>query len=180
MQKSKARPKLSELEGCVLGVVSRSGPCSAYRVRKEFRESLTTSWRGSAGAIYPLLERLVAKGFLKEKAIEADARGTRTLTITRNGRNTLAEWVGDSAQWLGEPAADPVRSRLQFLDQTPVRRRAAIERWIAETQAGMTRLKVARTQSLDPFSDAALLGSWYQLEARVKWLEELRRNLPET
>ena len=32
--------------------------CTAYRVRKEFRESLTTSWRGSAGAIYPLLERL--------------------------------------------------------------------------------------------------------------------------
>ena len=55
---------LTDLEQAALGVVWRDGPCTPYQVRKQFLDSPTPSWSGSAGTIYPLMRRLEDMGLV--------------------------------------------------------------------------------------------------------------------
>ena len=171
----------SELEGCVLGTVARLGTCTAYAVRKAFRESLTTSWRGSAGAIYPLLKRQAAAGLIKEDEVVTDGRGTKMLCLTEAGRAALARWVEERESWIGEPAADPIRTRFQFIDfagQTD--QKALIDSWIDATLLNIARVERASAEigADEPLLASAHRATQLQLEARLKWLEELRENPP--
>ena len=172
-----ARDNLSELEGCVLGVVVRMGPCTAYAVRKEFRSSLTTSWRASAGTIYPVLQRLAAKRLVIERQVKGDARGTRTLSATKAGEAALADWISDPDGWIGEPAADPIRTRLQFMDLSSIPKLEQIDSWIARTEACIRQNEdesAAAIEAGELFRLAADRGTWHQLDARKRWLLEMR------
>lgn len=57
-------PEMTELEGTVLGLIALHPESTAYEVRREFQKSRTAHWRASAGAIYPLIERLVKRDLL--------------------------------------------------------------------------------------------------------------------
>lgn len=180
MTEKNASDILSELEGCVLGAVARFGPCTAYAVRKEFRSSLTTSWRASAGAIYPVLERLKARGLVTEQVVKGDARGTRKLKVTNKGLAELADWVATTADWMGEPAADPIRTRLQFMDLTTIQQQYQVEAWIERTDQAMQSIDAVLTETSeehDRLSVAVHRGTWLQLEARKRWLMEIAAEL---
>ena len=52
---------LSEIEACVLALVSVDGPATPYAIRKVFLNSPNPQWSGSAGTIYPLIGRLLRR-----------------------------------------------------------------------------------------------------------------------
>jgi DNA-binding PadR family transcriptional regulator len=167
---------LSELEGCVLGVICRSEPCTAYSVRAHFQGSLTTSWRASTGAIYPLIRKLARIGLISEEVVAGDRRGSRQLCTTAKGRAALKRWVEQRPEWLGEPSADAIRTRFQFIATAGADRPALITAWRADTETARalvaTRLAEFRVMG-DATEATALRGAELQLEARLRWLEEL-------
>lgn len=177
MTNARKVPDPSELEGAVLGTIARRGSCTAYQVRKNFRSSPTTSWRASAGAIYPLLHRLVKAGLLEERAIPGDGRGSKELRLTARGKEALKRWVSEEESWIGELPADPIRTRMQFMDLADVGDSKLLDQWIKHTKSNIERVEEglrALTEKSGPHALAVYTGARMQLEARLEWLEGLR------
>jgi DNA-binding PadR family transcriptional regulator len=171
-------PKLTDVEGCALGVVWQRGPCTAYEVRREFAVSSTPRWSASAGSIYPALQRLLARKLVRAAA---EAWGPREITryaITPRGLALLRGWIGPPlADELGGPAFDPLRTRSCFVGAMP---RAARRRWvreaIARTRHALAGLRErAAESSVVDFEAMARRGSILELETRLRWLDELAR-----
>lgn len=169
---------MTELEGVILGIIWSRGPCSGYVVHKRFANSPTSGWSSSTGSIYPALARLEAQGLIAATAPNDGQRG-RLLSLTPPGEDALRTWVlafGDDA---GGAVVDPLRARgiyvgildaegrREFMDHAERRARAA--------------LVSAEAAQLDPKGrdnwghQAALMGVRFEIEARLKWVEALRR-----
>src|ERR1043165_3427673 len=126
-------PRSSELEGFVLGLVWKLGPCSPYDVRRSLLESPSTQWSASAGAIYPLLRRLERSGLVRSKAKRTGKRERREYEVTAKGLGALRAWVGPPlAEEAVTVAHDPLRSRARFLGGLSKKERDA---WIAAARA---------------------------------------------
>jgi DNA-binding PadR family transcriptional regulator len=169
----------TELEAAVLGTVARRGPCTAYAVRKAFLDAPSTYWSGSAGAIYPLVARLEERGLLSARE-RPWGRGTKKLlSLTDAGHRTLRRWLAPPLPvWVAAHTADPVRTRLFYLEALPAAERMP---FVDDAEA-KTRLYLAHvrgeTQRLvaegDPFELMAARGIEIELEARLAWLAEVR------
>jgi DNA-binding PadR family transcriptional regulator len=174
--------KLSELEGAVLGVLWTEGPCTAYAVRKTFQSSPSPQWSGSAGAIYPLVRRLQAKGFAGSRAQPGDRRGGRLYSLTSRGLKALQSWMAPplSEDVTGVPM-DPLRTRLEFLGAlTPGMRRAFVKdaRLKLEEHIAATRADCRATRGKkDPARHLVARGALIMLLARKDWLKEVSRSL---
>ena len=118
---------LTELEGAVLGVVVRDGPCTPYAVKELFRASPSEFWSGSAGAIYPLMKRLEQRGLVASEGGSTGRRGHRTYRVTQGGRRAFVRWMTD-AERAAAIGFDPLRTRLVFLDHLSERSRAEFRR----------------------------------------------------
>lgn len=166
--------ELTELDFCVLGVIWRSGPLSAYGVRKVFRDSTTASWSSSTGSIYPSIRRLLAAGLATAGAPE-DRRGTQTLKITPDGLDRLRRWILELRPELGTATPDPIRTRAQFLTSVSSKERAefveAAHRITLEALRTLENVAEENTgdraQVLDQLGT---LGSILELKARLDWL----------
>src|SRR3954451_13065898 len=82
---------VTEFEGSVLGLISRSQPIHRYGLYKAFEQSPATSFR-SKGGLYPLVDRLIARGLVASSANEKGRRST-TLSLTPFGYQALAQWI---------------------------------------------------------------------------------------
>src|SRR3954454_25408593 len=82
---------VTEFEGSVLGLISRSQPVHRYGLYKEFEQSPATGFR-SKGGLYPLVDRLIARGLVASSARGTGAR-TATLSLTPLGYDALAQWI---------------------------------------------------------------------------------------
>jgi DNA-binding PadR family transcriptional regulator len=177
MQESEKPARMTELESCVLGLIAQLEPCTAYQIRNAFEDSLTTSWRASTGSIYPLIRKLDARGLITSVAVPKDGRGSRLLRLTEPGRDALLTWLAAQPDWLGEPSADPIRTRSHFLELLPAReRRSAVVAWLKATVRNIdhAKEKLARYRDDGATVDArAHSGAVMQLEARKAWLETL-------
>ena len=168
---------LTELEGAVLGIVARKQPLTAYAIRKEFESAVTQSWSASAGAIYPLVRRLVREGALEEAAKPNDGRGTTILRLTADGQKKLIAWLQISDLKMLGPVADPMRTRsfaFSQLDQTD--RQRVLHNWMKLNQEAinLTRAQIARFEAEgDATAAMATRGTELQLEARLTWMREL-------
>lgn len=174
MPHSKDRER-TELENCVLGIVWLYGPCTAYVVRQEFVTSQSSHWSGSAGSIYPLLERLRNAGLISA-AHETWGRGRKTrYRITSSGEATLRAWLGPPLpEWTAAPTFDPVRTRLSFLGAlSPRRRREFVSAALENLDRQLVAAR-ARMESIDdPYERLSVLGTIYELDARGNWLREV-------
>ena len=179
---SKARrAALTELESCVLGAIWLRGPCSAYAIRREFAESNSSYWSSSSGSIYPVIKRLHALGLVSAAAKPSDKRGRRDLVVTARGACVLRAWVHDLPDWTAKPSLDPVRARMNFLAVLDTRsaqldfidRAAAAARMQIDTLKGQVR----ETKENSRVEHLANLGSLYEVQARLRWLEAVRREL---
>lgn len=171
-------PKLSELEGVVLGIVGRLSSCTAYAVRKELARSPSTHWSASAGSIYPLVERLEGRGLIKSEVDPADGRGRRTVQLTKRGRAELEGWIMEAV----DPAVtarvfDGVRTRTFFLGALPLRERRKVVRGCL---VSLERLQETarddleeRVQKGDRFAVLAARGAVLSIEARIRWMREV-------
>ncbi|MCB9845081.1 MAG: PadR family transcriptional regulator [Phycisphaeraceae bacterium] len=168
----------SELESFVLGLVWQTGPTSAYGIRRQLQASPSTQWSASAGAIYPLLQRLERAGLLKGRALKHGKRRRREYEITPLGLSELRAWIGPP---LGDTAVsvayDPLRSRARFLGALPAGDRAA---WT--DAAGAALDEVGRRvrewsetiEGEDPFLKLVTRQGELELQARAAWLTELK------
>ena len=173
------RRTLSELECFVLGLIWQIGPCSAYDVRVHMQGSPSTQWSASAGAIYPLVQKLERLKLLTSRGERTGKRARRVYRITAGGERALRDWVGPPlAKEAVTVAHDPLRSRARFLEILPPDQRAA---WV---DAALTALDVVEERvrawqiehgSRSPIS--AMIGRSGEMDVAMRraWLGEVRR-----
>jgi DNA-binding PadR family transcriptional regulator len=175
------RRPLTELEGTVLGVVWARQPCTPYRVRREFLDSPSPYWSGSAGAIYPLIERLEAAGLISGTERATGARVGREYRVTAAGRRALRRWVGPPLDdvVIGVPP-DPLRARIAFMNILPAAEQQAMLREIETRMRGQLARARRSLAAGDPGGhtfDLMARGAVAMLQTRVEWIASVRRAL---
>ncbi len=171
-------PKLSDLELAALGVIHRLGPVTPYRIRKEFLDSPSTIFSGSAGAIYPLLARLEARRLVASASQATGKRASRAYRLTPAGKWRLIDWLNSP---MGRDEAsdyDPIRVRLHFLSAlTASKRRTFLdnaELALTEQKQIIERHCKNHQQTGDLIDYHAARGGLHTVRARIKWIREIR------
>lgn len=170
---------MTELEGVILGIVSSRQPCSPYVVLTRFQRSPSWRWSASTGAIYPAIRRLKARGLLSHRSESAGKRKSELLSLSPQGRAVLRAWISNLTEEMGSAGADPICMRVTYLASLePGARIQFIDRAEEVTRF---RLDLAREYRGDPEAkqgwtfEASSLGLIALLEARIRWLKELRK-----
>jgi DNA-binding PadR family transcriptional regulator len=178
----KTRERLSELEGCVLGLVWLLGPCTPYVVRKTFVQSPSSQWSGSAGAIYPLVRRLERRGLLQSKPSATGSRKSHHYELTAEGRQRLTDWLGPPFnENVTGILPDPIRTRLAFLEALPRSRRhsfLSIVEKVLRRQIDKTKHECQENRRKEDLLDYLISrGALITAEARLTWIREVRAAL---
>ena len=172
---------LTELECCILGVIWREGPMSAYGVRAEFAGSSTVSWSSSTGTVYPAIRRLRDAGLL-DAAAPAGPRKSELLSLTADGRAALERWLTNVTPDLGASTADPIRTRVHFLAAlNTAERKQVLDEYRAATRAAIEQLEAHAAKAADTAVELSerlgTLGALAELRARLAWLDVAEREL---
>lgn len=166
---TKARAALTELEGTILGAIRRMPGTTAYAIRRAFMTSLSAEWSGSAGAVYPAIERMQKSGLIQGKAARADGRGTITLTISPRGLALHDKWLADVTRAIG-PGSDPFRSRSAAWHLLPAAKRSALLREL--TAAIVKDRRRLEAEQPEDQGDAEMQALHLALlETRLRFLE---------
>ena len=172
------RTHTTELESCVLSIVNASAPCTAYSVRMTLAQSASSFWSGSTGAVYPLLRRLEERGLVEADDHSWGNGAKRLFRLTRAGRAELRRWARTLPEWTGATTMDAIRTRIFAFDSlTDRERRGFVERAEALTRTYIRRLReeIAELRAAGRRWDAAgTTGGLRELEARLRWLREIR------
>lgn len=174
-------PKLSDLERTALGVIHRLGPVTPYRVRKEFLDSPSTVFSGSAGAIYPLLARLESSGLVVSSDATTGNRRSKAYRLTSEGKRRLIEWMNAPMGQDEASDSDPIRVRMHFLSAlTPAKQRAFLDR-AEDSLIAQKRVIEQHCQKHlnegDKVDYCAARGGLHTVRARIKWIREVRESL---
>lgn len=165
----------SELECFVLGLIWQIGPASPYELRRHMQSSPSTQWSASAGAIYPLVQRLQRAGLLASEAKRDGKRRRREYRITSKGLAVLRAWIGPP---IGAEAVtvahDPLRSRARFLDVLPEGERRA---WIAAARAALDEVEMrvsawAKETTASRWARVMNKSGELDVSSRREWLDE--------
>ena len=175
------RRPLTELEGSVLGLVWARQPCTPYRVRREFADSPSPHWSGSAGAIYPLMARLEAAGLLRSAAHATGGRDSRLYRATPAGRRALERWVGPAVpdEVAGVPP-DPIRMRIASMEVLPPAQRRELLRQLESRMLELLAKAEAAHAAGDPgggLFDAMSLGALAMQRTRIEWVRSVAAQL---
>jgi DNA-binding PadR family transcriptional regulator len=178
------RRALTELEGSVLGLVWARQPCTPYRVRREFADSPSPHWSGSAGAIYPLMARLQAAGLLRSVAHATGGRGSRLYRVTLAGRRALERWVGPAVpdQVAGVPP-DPIRMRIASMEVLPpAQRRELLLQLEVRMLALLSKAEAAHAAGYPGggLFDAMSQGALAMQRTRIEWVRSVAAQLERT
>lgn len=106
--------KLRNLEGAILGTIAMKEPCTAYRVHRNFANSPSQYFSGSAGAVYPAFKRMEKRGLIKAKSVGTDLRPAKGFVLTKKGRENLQGWFHDPIL-AADGGFDPLRLRFSLL-----------------------------------------------------------------
>lgn len=177
--------ELTEMEAAVLGALWQNGPCTAYLIRKEFLESVSPRWSGSAGAIYPLLKRMERIGFVESRINNRGKRSQRDYEISNTGLTVFRRWLRNL-----NPEADagllhdPMRSKLFFLDAiSKAQAERLVRSALAELREQLRQFESDCEAVSDRKNSAAHLAARNTLlltNARVVWLEEVLQSIKTT
>jgi DNA-binding PadR family transcriptional regulator len=115
--------ELTDLEGAALALIARHGVTTSYVIAKTFADSPSEFWSGSAGAVYPLIKRLLEKNFIAASAAAAGKRARTDYRMTDAGRVAFRAWLLDATRAAGI-GFDPLRTRAIHLDQVSAAERA--------------------------------------------------------
>jgi len=164
--------EVSEYEGAVLSLIARTQPVTRYRLLKAFERSPTTSYNASKGTLYPLISRMIARGFITG-GLGIGGQRAEELKLTSSGHQALIQWItgtGPEHSFGHDPLSDRIMSLGGLSQQERVR-------WIAETKA----LLLAKKQQLHeykeivqgPYADIVHGSAVAMMEARLEWLDRL-------
>jgi DNA-binding PadR family transcriptional regulator len=133
---------LTELEGAILSEIQNRGNDTAFKVYRAFEASQSLEWKASAGAVYPAVKRLEAKGYLEVSAPEG-GRAKRRLRLTNEGRSSLVEWACDS-RLATSVGIDPFRLRAGIWPELARRQQGQLLQSLrTEIGASLVRLNAA-------------------------------------
>lgn len=174
------RSELTDLEYCVLGVIWRDGPVTAYEIAALFARSLSPYWSGSAGAIYPVVQRLRKRNLVHGARRAWNGSQKTVLQVTATGKKALREWIAPPLPaGSAAPSFDPIRTRLFFLSVVPAAKRlevieAAEQAVRGELAATMKQHKLEL--NMNDLSEAiGSLGVIHELRGRLRWLGAVRK-----
>lgn len=176
----KPRPssgKLSEIEGCVLGLLSVDGPATPYAIRKVFLESPNPQWSGSAGTIYPLIERLLQRKLIRAKVCLSGRRRGHRISVTPSGSWALKQWLSAPiAEWVAGVPPDPLRTRIRFLGAIGSKqRRQFLQDAHHRTLAHLAEIEAdcARRRRRGRFEYLIARGALLSMRSRCAFLKEV-------
>ncbi|MEE8296140.1 MAG: PadR family transcriptional regulator [Sphingomonadales bacterium] len=106
--------KLKNLEGGIMGSIVMRKHCTAYRVHKDFVQSPSQYFSGSAGAVYPAFKRLEKRGLIKAKSVGTKLRPAKGFALTKKGLEAYKAWYLDPIQAV-DAGFDPLRFRFSLL-----------------------------------------------------------------
>jgi DNA-binding PadR family transcriptional regulator len=158
---------LTDLEAAVLAKIGREGRVTSYGIAKEFSESMSEFWSGSAGAIYPATHRLVQRGLIRATTPEDDGHTRTEYQLTAEGRREVKRWLLDVERAAGL-GFDPLRSRLVNLSLvTETERRKFLE---------AVELRVAEALQSELKTDNLNLRRIHDsvMQARLGWIRAVR------
>lgn len=161
---------LTEMEGLALGLIKMMQPASAYALAAAFAKSPSAFWSGSAGAIYPLVQRLEKAGLLHGEPSKTGKRKSRLYSLSKEGEAAFQVWLLDAERAVN-PGFDPLRSRLSMLHLTTSKRR---ESFIGEVEVLMKEHKATplpEEETSERFQ--SLHDSW--LQYRLNWMKAIRK-----
>jgi DNA-binding PadR family transcriptional regulator len=107
--------ELTDLEGATLVQIARNSPTTAYAVARAFADSPSEFWSGSAGAVYPLIKRMQARGLVLSAEGALGKRARSDLSLTAAGDAAMRAWLLDAKRAAGI-GFDPLRTRAVHLD----------------------------------------------------------------
>jgi DNA-binding PadR family transcriptional regulator len=172
-------PRLTELEQTVLGIVGLFEPCSGYRVRKCFTDSPSPHWSGSAGAIYPVLRRIVQKRLVRIREDNSTGRRADLYSLTPSGREEIRAWL---APPLSEEIGfdmDPLRNQVRLLGLlTKTQQRRFVRearRALANVEAKAVEQHKKSEAGNDPYRTVVCLGALRSVRSRKKWLDDVEK-----
>lgn len=164
----KSEGGLTELEGAVLSEIHHRGNSTAFQVRKAFQVSPSLEWSGSAGAVYPAIQRLVAAGLIDAET-QTTGRRTSTLSLTSIGVERLEDWICDPVR-AASVGLDPFRLRSgMWAHLAPGRRMEALRGLETHVRAEIETLKTYAA-TLDTVERARIELSIMLNETRLIWL----------
>jgi len=176
------RNELTELEQCVLGVIWRDGPVTAYEVANLFATSLSSFWSGSAGAIYPVVQRLRRRGLVRGATRAWNGTRKTVLTASDKGVDVLRNWLTPPLPIAAAgPTYDSIRTRMFFMNVLPLALRQQFvddaER-ITREQLVLARKAHEAQKALGNDSEAlGVLGVMLEIKARLTWLRAIRESM---
>ena len=152
----------------MLTEILHRGNHTSFKVRRAFETSPSSSWSGSAGAVYPAIARLEKAGFI-EAEVGISKRGTRLLSLTATGKDALKAWLFD-AETACSIGADPFRLRAGLWETFDQKERGVVVAVMkAAVRAQMEKLEI-RT-SLDPVEQTGNQLAIRLQSLRLEWLE---------
>jgi DNA-binding PadR family transcriptional regulator len=157
---------LTDLEGAVLAEIAKRSVATSYVVARAFAASPSEYWSGSAGAVYPLIKRLSARGYLTAHANADGKRARLDYRLTEAGQVALKDWLLDAKRASGM-GFDPLRTRLAHLELVDAAQRRKFLAEVRELSATFAKTSIP---PVGPFG-AKIHGSW--LKARARWLAML-------
>lgn len=176
---AKRNPVPTELESCVLAIIGQLGPSSPYAVRQYLGRSESSYWSASAGAVYPLLDRLSEAGWLTFEERAFGTRQKRTYRLTRAGQRRLKNWLSGAAiEAAAAHTYDPLRTRVFFLGMvSPEERRGFLDDAVSKTAEVLRRHRgdlEKKRSGLSLWDIRGREGAIRELAARLAWLRDIR------
>lgn len=173
--------KLSELEGAVLGVTSLYEPLTPYQIRKVFERSPNPHWSGSAGSIYPLVERLARNRLLSARVHVTGHRRGLKYSLTASGRKVLRSWILDAKVEKLVGISDLLRLRFRFLSElTATEQKRFVITMIRKMTEEVKKIEAdarEKSSSHDDYSYLTARGALLMARARLVWLHEVKTRL---
>ena len=163
---------VNEHEGTVLGMVARWQPVTRYQLLKAFDRSPISSYNTSKGSLYPLVGRMIARGFL-DTGTSQGARESEVLSLSSLGRDALKDWVMRvGAQH--SMVHDPLQVRILALGELPPEDRV---RWVVNAKDLLVNKKEELRDYHDkltvPFNDIVHNFGVATIDAKLRWLDRL-------
>jgi len=169
--------QLSEIEGCVLGLLSVEGPATPYAIRKVFLQSPNPQWSGSAGTIYPLIERLLRRKLIRSKLCLTGKRRGQRISVTAPGSRALKQWLSVAIpEWVAGVPPDPLRTRVRFLGAiSDTQQRAFLQNAHQRTQAHlhMVEADCERKRGKGGLQYLMARGALLSMQSRSTFLREV-------
>lgn len=172
-------PSLNDHEGTFLALVLRLQPTTAYQVAKVYELSPVTNYKTHKGKIYPIIERLAARGWLEKKRVPGDGRGTEQLFCTAAGRDAVRRWVME-IQPTHLLLDDPLRTKVQsFALLSKQDRLLWVRKAREELQGKLAELEAYGREVDVPFKDLVHDHAVRSIRTRMDWLDSVAAGLAE-